>query len=188
LIKIGTKGNLELIKQFLKDLNEEKNNNEDILKNDSLLNYLLETYFHFFIIKETNYDKNKFISRFYYLNENETDMKKTVEEICNSCKILINDILMKNLFKLDSILTWGKYYYEISKNKSKITPELFEDFIFGIFIELDKAKFKKKQSLYDKSYESLYFINIIYEFISFFKLNIINTNINDSDSTERKIN
>ena len=188
LIKIGTKGNLELIKQFLKDLNEEKNNNEDILKNDSLLNYLLETYFHFFIIKETNFDKNKFISRFYYLNENETDMKKTVEEICNSCKILINDILMKNLFKLDSILTWGKYYYEISKNKSKITPELFEDFIFGIFIELDKTKFKKKQSLYDKSYESLYFINIIYEFISFFKLNIINTNINDSDNTERKIN
>ena len=188
LIKIGTKGNLELIKQFLKDLNEEKNNIQDILKNDSLLNYLLETYFHFFIIKETNFDKNKFISRFYYLNENETDMKKTVEEICNSCKILINDILMKNLFKLDSILTWGKYYYEISKNKSKITPELFEDFIFGIFIELDKAKFKKKQSLYDKSYESLYFINIIYEFISFFKLNIINTNINDSDNTERKIN
>ena len=186
LIKIGTKGDLKLIMKFLHDLNDEKNKIEEIIKNNSLLNYLLETYFHFFIIKETNFDKNKFISRFYYLNESEIDMKNKVEEICNLCKALINNILMNNLYKLDYILTWGKYYYEISKNKSKITPELFEDFIFGILIELDKEKFKKKKSMYDNINESLYFINIIFEFISFFKLNIINTN--ESDNTERKIN
>ena len=186
LIKIGTKGDLKLVMKFLTDLNNDKNKIDEIMKNNSLFNYLLETYFHFFIIKETNYDKSKFISRFYYLNEDLTDLKNQVEEICNLSKTLINDILKYNLYKLDFVLTWGKYYYEISKCKSKITTELIEDFIFNILSELFKAKFKNKKFMYDKPIEPLYFINIVYEFISFFKLNVISTN--NQEGIERKIN
>ena len=186
LIKLGTKGDLDLVKKFLQDLNKEKNNIIEIKKNSSILTYVLETYFHVFMLKGTNYDKNKFVSRFYYLNEDQNKMKKTVEEICILCRDLINDILKINIYRLDYFLTWGKYYYEISKNKSKITTELIEEFIFNIFSDVDKVIFNKDLIVYTnpgQTMEFLYFINIVFEFISYFKLNIISNENND-----RKIN
>jgi len=126
------------------------------------------------MIKTTNYDKNKFVSRFNYLNE--SDMKKKIEEINNLCKNLINDIFKINVFKLDYLLTWAKYYFEISKNKSNITKELVQEFIYNILSELEKSKSKNEIYAYDTIkhiVEDLYFYNILYELSTFFKLNII---------------
>ena len=183
LIKIGSKGDLNLIEKFLQDLTKEKDAITEIKNSSLILNYLLETYFQVFMIKATNYDKKKFISRFYYLNENENEMKKKIEEINKLCKNLINDIFMINVYRLDYLLTWAKYYFEISKNKSKITKELLDEFIYNIISELDKKLFKKEIVTYDiigRIMESMYFINIIYELITFFKINVLK-----SDNTER---
>ena len=183
LIKISSKGDLNLIEKFLQDLTKEKEIMKELKNNNVILNYLLETYFQVFMIKATNYDKSKFISRFYYLNENEEEMKKKIEEINKLSKNLINDIFMINVYRLDYLLTWAKYYFEISKNKSKITKELLEEFIYNIISELDKKLFKKEIILYDmigRVMESMYFINIIYELITFFKINVIK-----GDNTEK---
>ena len=174
LVKIGSKGDLNLVEKFLKDLIKEKNNIKEIYQSSLILNYILETYFQVFMIKTTNYDKNKFVSRFNYLNE--SDMKKKIEEINNLCKNLINDIFKINVFKLDYLLTWAKYYFEISKNKSNITKELVQEFIYNILSELEKSKSKNEIYAYDTIkhiVEDLYFYNILYELSTFFKLNII---------------
>ena len=177
LVKIASKGDLNLIEKFMKDLIKEKNNIEEINKSNLIMNYVLETYFQIFMIKATNYDKNKFISRFHYLNENENDMKKKIEEIIKLCESLIIEIFIKNIYKIDYLLTWAKYYYEICKNKSKITKELFEDFIYNIISKLDKNKFKNEIVIYESPeplLESVYFINIIFELVTYFKLSFIN--------------
>ena len=69
LIKITSKGDLNLILTFLQDLIKEKLDYNEIDKNGLLLYYLCETYFQSFMIKSTNFDKNKFVSRFYFTNE-----------------------------------------------------------------------------------------------------------------------
>jgi len=146
----------------LKDLIKEKNNIKEIYQSSLILNYILETYFQVFMIKTTNYDKNKFVSRFNYLNE--SDMKKKIEEINNLCKNLINDIFKINVFKLDYLLTWAKYYFEISKNKSNITKELVQEFIYNILSDLEKSKSKNEIYAYDTIkhiVEDLYFYNIL---------------------------
>ena len=128
------------------------------------------------MIKATNFDKNKFISRFYFTNEN--DMKNKIEEIINLCKKILNDIFVINIYKLDYLLTWAKYYYEISKNKCNIKKELLNEFIYNILSELENSKFKNEIYAWDKYgpiLESLYFYNILFEFVSFFKLNTIKT-------------
>ena len=176
LVKINSKGYLSLISTFLRDLMKEKNNIEEINKNNILLNFLLETYLQVFMIKSTNFDKSKFISRFYYACDNESEFKTKIDDINKLCKIIINDILMANVYKLDYLLTWSKYYFEISKNKSKITKELFEEFIYDIISELDKNKFKSEIVVYDnyrKKIEGLYFINFLFELVSYFRLTII---------------
>ena len=191
LVKIASKGDLNLIEKFLNDLIKEKGNINEINKNSLLMNYMLETYFQVFMIKSTNYDKNKFISRFYYLEQK--DMKKKIEEINNLCKKLLNEIFTINVYKLDYLLTWAKYYFEISKNKSKISKDILIDFIYNILSELEKSKFKNEIYVYDTygiKLEALYFYNILYEFITFFKLNAIKDENNEKLNliTDKEIN
>ena len=176
LIKITSKGDLNLIFTFLQDLIKEKFEYNEIDQNQILLYYLCETYFQAFMIKATNFDKNKFVSRFYFTNEN--DMKKKIEEIINLCKKILNDIFIINIYKLDYLLAWAKYYYEISKNKCNINKELLNEFIYNILSDLEKSKFKNEIYAWDKYepiLESLYFYNILFEFVTFFKLNTIKT-------------
>ena len=49
---------------------------------------------------------------------------------------------MINAHKLDCLLTWVKYYFEISKDKSNITKELLQEFIYNILPELEKTSSK----------------------------------------------
>ena len=45
-------------------------------------------------------------------------MKKKIEEIIKLCESLIIEIFIKNIYKIDYLLTWAKYYYEISKKRT----------------------------------------------------------------------
>ena len=176
LVKIASKGNISLIITFLQDLSKEKNKYNEIYDNQMLLNFILETNFQGYMIKSTNFDQNKFFSRFY-INVNENTFKNKIDKINELCNEILINIFKKCIYKLDNLLNWIKYYYELSLNENnKINKVLLNDFIFNILEQVDKIKIKKELSLIDKNEaiyntqrEALYFINILFELITFFK-------------------
>ena len=176
LVKIVSKGDIPLNILFLQHLTQEKNKFNEICQNQVLVHYLLETYFQGYIIKSTNYDKNKFISKFYF-SENLKEIKNEIDLINKLSNELLINIFKKNIYKLDYLLTWSKYYHEICLNNSKISYETFKEFIYNILIEVDKNKMQKEIVIVDRNNaihnsaqrEGLYFINILFELVSYFK-------------------
>ena len=191
LLKILSKSDLSLIITFLQNISKEKNKLEEIYDNQELLHWLLETNFQAFLIKSTNYDKNKIISRFN-LNEEEKDLKTKIETIIKLCNELLINIFKKNIYKIDYLLTWAKYYNEISLSNKKMTNELVLEYIINILIDIDKNKLQKEIIICDKNdtvnnniqKEGLYFMNIIFEFITYFKF----TPIKKDESENIKLN
>ena len=179
LIKLVSKGDISLIIIFLQNLEnlkKEKNKFEDIYNNQELLHWLLETNFQAFMIKSTNYDQSKFISRLYFGNVEDFNTKiDLVNKLCNE---LLIDIFKKNIYKLDYLITWSKYFNEISKNNNKIKNELVMDFIINLLMDVDKNRLKEHMVLCDKNdivkfnleREGLYFMNLLFELITYFKI------------------
>ena len=180
LIKLLTKSDTSLIITFLQNLNnaiKDKKKSDEIYENQDLLHWLLETNFQAFMIKATNYDKQKFISKFYSENNDEKDLKTKIDSINKFCNELLINIFKKDIYKLDYLLTWAKYYKELSQNNSKITYDLVLEFIINILIEVDKNKIQKEIILCEKNdtvnnnvqKEGLYFMNLLFELITYFK-------------------
>ena len=158
LIKILSKSDITLIITFLQNITKEKKYCDEIYENQELLHWLLETNFQAFLIKSTNYDKNKIISIFNIIDEN--DLKSKIEKIIILCNEILMNIFKKNIYKVDYLLSWAKYYKELSLNNTKITNELVLEYIINLLIEIDKNKLQK---------EGLYFMNILFELITYFK-------------------
>ena len=180
LIRLLTKSDISLIVTFLQNLNnaiKDKKKSDEIYENQDLLHWLLETNFQAFMIKATNYDKKKFISKFYSGNNDEKDLKSKIESINKFCNELLINIFKKDIYKLDYLLTWAKYYKEISQNNNKITYDLVLDFIINLLIEVDKSKIQKEIILCEKNdavniglqKEGIYFMNLLFELITYFK-------------------
>ena len=180
LIKIISKSDLSLIITFLQNLSnlsKEKNKSDVLYDNQDLLHWLLETNFNAFMIKSTGYDQNKFLSRFYFCQTDEKDIKTKIDLVIKLCNELLINIFKKSIYKLDYLLTWAKYYNEISLNNNKITNELFKDFIINLLINVDKNKLENAIIICEKNdinnlnlqKEGLYFMNILFEFITYFK-------------------
>ena len=201
LVKIVSKGDISLNILFLQHLTQEKNKFNEIFENQALLHYLLETYFQGYIIKSTNYDKNKFMSRFYF-KENLNEIKNEIDLLNKLCNELLINIFKKNIYKLDYLITWSKYYHEICLNNNKITYETFKEFLYNILIEVDKNKIQKQLVIVDRNNaihndsqkEGLYFINILFELISYFKYTPIkkgnedNIKINEDNNIYDELN
>ena len=180
LIKILSKSDISLIITFLQNLNnlsKDKTKNKEIFDSQELLLWILETSFQSFMIKSTNYDQNKFLSRFYFRTIEEKEIKPKIDLLNQLCNELLINIFKKNIYKLDYLLTWAKYYNEISKNNNIITNELFLEFIFNLLMEFDKQTIKKDIIICDKNditnfnliKEGLYFMNILFELITYIK-------------------
>ena len=173
LVKILSKGDISLMIIFLQHISKEKNKNKEIYDNQNLLHWLLETNFEAFMIKSKNYDKNKYMSRFYFSNLEEKDIKTKIDTLNKLCNDLLIEIFKKNIYKLDYLLTWVKYYNQISLNNNKITNDLVKEFIFKLLIELDKIKIPKEISsdlMHDSlQKEGLYFMNLLFELVTYFK-------------------
>ncbi len=175
LIKILSKSDITLIITFLQNITKEKKYCDEIYENQELLHWLLETNFQAFLIKSTNYDKNKIISIFNIIDEN--DLKSKIEKIIILCNEILMNIFKKNIYKVDYLLSWAKYYKELSLNNTKITNELVLEYIINLLIEIDKNKLQKEIVICDKNdtvnsniqKEGLYFMNILFELITYFK-------------------
>jgi hypothetical protein len=128
-----SKGDIILIIRFLDDLKKNLENydvKKIVYKNPLFLHWLLETSFQAYMIEESNFDEEKFHPGFYIdpLDDDsleakqiftEEEKKIKINEIFEKSNEFICNIIKENIYNLDFVLTWSKYYYEIRNDKNK---------------------------------------------------------------------
>ena len=186
LVKIVSKGDILLILKFLDNLKkkfETKEKKELIYNNQLLFLWLLETSFQTYMIKESNFNEEKFLPGFcidpikeeegesiHLLSEGEK--KKKVDEIYNITNDFIIDILKQNIYKLDYIFTWSKYYYEMRNNVNNF--DHIRDYLLKILRNAYKLPHEISlgdKVIFESNKESIYYLNLLFEFLTFYKLN-----------------
>ena len=175
LISITSKGDtsfitrfLKLIKDELKQTNNNINQGKIIYNSQKLLQWLLDTCYHAYIIKISILNKEEYIPGFSFEESinNESEKEKIVDEITSISSEILLDIFYYNIFKLDYLLSWSKYYYEIKEDKNQF--KTIYKFIFNNFIDKLINKFLENSSKITFKYK-LYLANIIFEYFSFYK-------------------
>ena len=188
LIKIVSKGDILLVSRFLEKLQQEtsdiknKKKIDEIYDNHNLLHWLIETCFQASLIKSSNLDHTTFVPGFNINistsdnegNEKKLDNKEIMELINNIIKIskkLLNHIFNKNIYKMDYIFTWSKYYYELrnEKNNFKSVRELILEFMIEIvYNACQDCTNPDINNLQQK--KTIYFFNLLFEFVTYYKL------------------
>ena len=187
LIKIVSKGNALLIFDFLDKLNLiittrdiklvrllTKQQNE-ILLNINLFHWILETYFHIYLLKEQIKGKIKAEFNYGIIFPNNINMKEKNEKIDKMlviCNNIVIKILNNDINKLDYVLTLSKYYFSLVEDTNNLG--LIHDFVYDLIfnkmitnikeIYMSNISFNKVQRM------SLYFYNIIFEYYTFLKI------------------
>ena len=190
LIKLASKLDILMIYTFLEALSTElfKNskdiNNkflEDLKNNQSLIQWLIETYFHAKLLKENNFDTKKFTPGFIInviriennteINVSEDEITKIIDKIIIACQKLLSKILPQNIYNLDYIFTWGKYYYELKNefNNFKSVRELILSFMPEIAYEYMTDMTHLDKLNIDMTRMSIYFFNLLFEFVTYYK-------------------
>ena len=190
LIKIVSKSDINLISNFLEDLKMKLNNEKmmnNIYKNELLFKWLLETSFQSFMIKESNFDENKFKPGLI-INDNilsEEEKKIKIEKIYSDTKEFILNIIRKDIYqKLDYLFSWSKYYYELRKYKNNF--QNIKNFIFNIirniFNSIIKVSFSEKENSIQNEY--MYYLSLLFEFFTFYNFS---TESKESDTISREL-
>ena len=194
LILLASKGDYDNIKKLL-DLIQteiEKNNNqiiiEIILNNNKLLQFLLDTCYQAYLIKQSLLNKEEFIPGFSLCESTQEEKEKKADIIISlSSKILLN-LFSKDIYKLDYLLTWSKYYNQIKDDKKTFASNrkfIFDSFLSKIINNFTDNKSKNKNDLPEK----LFLINIIFEFLSFLRFESISSggDLKETDSFYQEI-
>ena len=187
LVKIVSKSDIILINKFLDDLKEKSRTKEwkkQICDNNQLFHWLLETSFQIYMQNESQKNKNIFVPGFCIEPINEEDSyeqlplftdnenKIKLEDIINKTNDIIGLIIKNNIYKLDFVLTWSKYYYEMRNDKNNF--EHARDFAIKIIRSSYKLPHElnfQEKKINDSIKESIYYLNIIFEILTFYKLN-----------------
>ena len=186
LIKIVSKSDTNLICKFLNDIQEKSKNKKirnNIYQSELLFHWLLETSFQSFMIKETNFDKNKFkpgfnIEQIYdnssgnykVLSEHEKLLK--IEQIYLGTKELILNIINYNIYpRLDYLFSWSKYYYQLrsSKNNFQNVKNFILNLLENVFNSVSTFSFSEKEN--NNQNEYIYFLSLVFEFLTFYNFN-----------------
>jgi len=177
---ISSKVDITFITKFLNLIQGELNNKTDTNKmqinkihsSQKLFQWLLDTCYQAFLINKFNFKEDEFIPGFSFGEINdENEKKKQIDNIIIMSNKLILDIIYKNIYKLDYLMTWSKYYYEI-KDKTKFGT--IREFIFKYFFEkiikraVDKTTDGNSSNKF-YTYHKLYLINILFEYFTFHK-------------------
>ena len=186
LIKIVSKGDIILIIRFLDDIKKNIENydvKKIVYNNPLFLHWLLETSFQAYMIEESNFDTEKFHPGFYIdpfdddslegkKNFTEEEKKLKINEIFEKANEFINNIIKENMYNLDYVLTWSKYYYEIRDDKNNY------DKVIDFTLKILRSSFKLSHEILindnkinNSQKTSIYYLNILFEFLTFFKMN-----------------
>ena len=192
LTKIVSKGDLFLVSSFLEKIQLETSNIQyevdkrkvdEIYNNQNLLQWLMETCFQATLIKGSNLDKTIFVPGFDINvvkkdNEgkeivlNDKEKMEIIDKIIKMSKSLLNNIFSRNIYKMDYIFTWSKYYYELRNgtNNFKIVRELILEFMIEIGYNTlkDCTNPDIMNNLQQKM--TVYYFNLLFEFVTFYKL------------------
>ena len=177
---ISYKCDITFINKFLnllqKEINKKTNTNikqiNKIYSSQKLFYYLLDTCYQAYLIKKYNFKEDEFIPGFSFGEINdENEKKKQIENIIKMSSNLVLIIIYKNIYKLDFLMTWSKYYYEI-KDKTKFGT--IRDFIFEYFFQkiIKRAVDKTIDGNSNNKFyihHKLYLINILFEFFTYHK-------------------
>ena len=197
LIKTVSNGDLSLISNFLSNIKNIIDSSDitkltilynEVINKDLFLQFILDINFQLYILNN-NLDKNKiFIKSFSldaYKNFNvsedletpltDDEKKKMIKQCLKDCENILLFIFAQNIRKLDYLLSWGKYYEHL--REENIIYDYIYDFINEIFLALLMIKKKTIITLNERSeltkpeiQSTLYYFNIFFEFITFFKL------------------
>ena len=193
LTKIVSKGDLLLVSTFLEKLQIETNNihptedskkkTEEIYDNQNLLQWLIETCFQAILIKGSKLDHTIFVPGFNInvskkdkegkeIKLNDTEKMEIIERIIKISKTLLNNIFRTNIYKMDYIFTWSKYFYELRNetNNFKSVRELILEFMIEIVYNncQDCSNPDINNNIQQKM--TVYFLNLLFEFVTFYKL------------------
>ena len=194
LVIIASKGDVLLIIKFLDKIKQELDNKKDkkysekcseIYSNNNFLHWLLEISFHSYLLKDSILNKKNDINNYNYglkfpANIAEKDRDSYINKIFDKANDLIINIFNNNIYKLDHLISWIKYYYRIieDNNNFKLISKFVYDFILQKIIFALKEINQPNISASKAQRKTLYFYNIIFEYFTYFK---INTNLNNNE-------
>ena len=196
ILHVVSNGDLLLISSFLSKIKHMIVSQEiykdniilynEVINNNNFFQFILDVNLQIYILRN-NKDKNKtFIPSFSLdisnnsieglerpLNENEKNEK--LKNALEDCEKIILFILTENITKLDYVLTWGKYYERLSKENSlyNFVFTIIDDIFLGILSSKSKVvvTLSERSDVNESQIQStLYYLNIYFEFITYFKL------------------
>ena len=195
LIKTVSNGDLSLISNFISnlkciidsgDITEQTLIYNEIINSETFLHFILDVNLQLYIIKNNRNKDKVFITSFSletYKNSTisedlempltEDEKNCIIKECLKGCEKILLFIFTQNIRQLDYLLSWGKYYDRLKEEN--ILYDYIYDFINQIFLNLLMSKtittFNERSDLSDPGIQSiLYYFNIFFEFITFFKL------------------
>ena len=191
LVKITSKGDVLLIIKFLDKIKQELETKtkkylekcSEIYSNNNFLHWLLETCFHSYLLKDS-IKKNLKDDYNYGLkfpdNIADKDKNSYNDKILEKSNNLIINILNNNIYKLDYLISWSKYYYEILEedNNFSLIRNFIHELIFQKLMTYLKEIFQPNISTNKVQRTTLYFYNIVFEYYTYYK---INANLNNND-------
>ena len=159
-------------KKLLRTLTKQQN---EILTNINLLHWILETFFHLYLLKEQIKGKIKGDYNYGIIFPDNYDIKEknaNIDKMMDICNTLLLKIINNDIYRIDYILTWSKYYYSIIEeiNNFKLVRDFIYDFIFNKIISNYKEIYNANISYYKSQKLCLYFYNIIFEYYTFLKI------------------
>ena len=194
LVKIVSKGDITHIMKLLDKIKQEidsksrKNTAKfsEIYSNNNYLHWLLETCFHAYLLKDAfnnNIDDGYNFGFKFPSNMDEKEKKISIEKILEKSNDLIINILDNNIYKLDIIITWSKYYNEFinEENSFKLIRNFLYELIFQKVIKSLKEIYQPNITNNKVQRTTLYFYNIIFEYYTYFK---ISANLNKDDTKD----
>ena len=177
LLSIVSKCNSYFIVQFLilvkEALNKKDSNNinhsQNVKNNPRLIPYLLDTCYQAYLLKISRSQNLEFYPGFDFDNVEDEKIKgQIIDNIISISSNILIDLFCWDVYKLDYLMTWCKYYYELEEkeNKYKSVRKFIFDLIFKEIIKRVNENIKKIPSKFTLNYR-IYLINIIFEYLTF---------------------
>jgi hypothetical protein len=169
LLLLAPKSNLKVMPQILNIIQTElQNKNTEnialILKSNKLFQFLLDTCYQAYLIKNAILNKEEFIPGLSLDVSKQEDKEQIADLILSLSSNIILNIFYKDIYKLDYLLTWSKYYNQIKEDKKRLSLNI--KFIFHYFLEKIINRFTDNDSKNKNSLtEILFLINIVFEFL-----------------------